>query len=97
MGERRAESAELAEQVELVPGSGMHTNSLTSFTGTVVFLERAFHSCEPGGKSETDLQPAVVQPESLSSLQMFLEIRMGAKRGLSFLIAVHICPRGTAI
>lgn len=43
-------------------------------------------------KQICSLQLFRAQPESLSRFEMFLEIRMGAERGLSFLIAVHICP-----
>lgn len=59
----QAESVELAEQVELVCGSRMHANSLTTLLihWNYCLHGNSFHRHERGGKSETNLQPVVVQ------------------------------------
>lgn len=51
----QAESVELAEQVGLVCGSGMHTNSLTTLLihWNYCLHGNSLHSHECGGKSET--------------------------------------------
>lgn len=67
----QAGSVELAEQVELVCGSGMHTNSLTTLLihWNYCLHGNSFHARECGGKSETNVQPVVVQRTSGKSLQ----------------------------
>lgn len=51
----QAESVELAEQVELVCGSGMHTNSLTTLLihWNYCLHGNSVHGHEYGRKSET--------------------------------------------
>lgn len=67
----QAGSVELAEQVELVCGSGMHTNSLTTLLihWNYCLHGNSFHAHECGGKSETNVQPVAVQRTSGKSLQ----------------------------
>lgn len=63
----QAGSVELAEQVELVCGSGMHTNSLTTLLihWNYCLHGNSVHGPESGGKSET----LVVQRTSGMSIQ----------------------------